>query len=507
LFQTLRDAGGGTAIAAYTANPNAYTLALPGQSGARAPVEFVSWNYFDTLGVAAQQGRVLAALDDQDGAPLTVVLAHGAAINLFGDAESAIGEIVAIDGYQFAVIGVTDRGFRGLSERAAAFVPMSAVPTLTFARRLQQRMSFWHQVVVRGDLPPGVAAVATAEFSGGPVSAFEFSTMDLRSARGDERTARTLWVAFGGVFALVLLACANAANLVLMRGTQRLQEFAVRIAMGADRNRLLREQLVEGAVVAVLATVVAVLFAGITVAAVRQWTPGLTFGAMSVDTFAVDARMVLAAAVIAVVSVLLSFLAPAFLAARRAALGHRDLGGRGSTAAIGARRVLVGVEIALATVLLVGAVLFLRSAMNLQAVDLGYRTDGVVIADVALPRADYRGGAVGEFHTAALEQIAALPGVTNAAFAFCPPPAAACDHIVANVDGGAQEVPVVYNQVSASYFDTLAIPVVRGRGFGPTDTGDGAPVIVVSERAARELFGSVDAALGGRVTLGVGLPA
>lgn len=506
VYRVIEDAIGNAAdVAAFTAVPRAYGLSVGDLPAQRGQVEFVSGNYFGLLGVGATHGRTLIAADDIAGASPTVVLAEQVARALFGDAGAGVGRIVRIDGYTFEVVGVTPADFAGLSREAVAFTTMVNAPTLTFANRLRGSLSHWHQAVIRphADATPAeiaaalgaAATMAGEQFAGTRVSRFEFASIDLQSALGDPNTSRALWVAFGGVVALLLLACVNAANLSLMRGVTRAREFAVRTALGANRGRLLRGHLIEGLLIGSGAAAVAVGIAAALFQGLRYAAPEFAVGTLSTDW-----RLVATASSLALVTILVALVAPA--------LARADLSGlRKHSGSAGIRRGLVAAEVALATVLIVGAGLMVRSAWNLSQVDPGYASSEVLIADVALPRADYRGATAAAFHAAALERVGALPGVEASAFAYCPPPQARCDQIVAYVPGRDESIEVVLNQVSAGYFETLRIPLLGGRPFGRIDGEGGAPVAVISKSAAVSLFGDVREALGKHVRLGVGWPA
>jgi len=502
-------------LAAYTAQPRSFNLASGAAEASRLPLELVAGDYLDVLGVPVAYGRPLASSDDVEGAAPVLVLGHAAARALYGEPAAAVGATLRVDGHAFEVVGVTPAGFAGLSQRAAGFVPMAQAPRLTFARRLVGALSFWHQAVLR-PVPGATAAaldarlqvaggVVAERFGGDRIVGFEFRVLDLRAARDDGSTTRTLLVLAGGVIALLLLACANAANLLLVRGVARATEQATRLALGADRGRLVRAALLEGALLTLAAALLALPLAGATLWLLARAAPGLALGAVPLDALALDASTAAFAIGVALVCVLLAALGPALGAARQAERVGLAAALRGPRAGAALRRCLILFEAAAATLLLVGAGLMLRSAWNLQHEPLGFVPDQVLVAELGMPRANYKGAQADAFLAATLERAAALPGVATAAFAYCPPPDGACDQIVARTADQAEH-HVVLNQVSQGYFDALSVPLLAGRGFGPADGAGGAPVVVLAERAARELFGSTQAALGARLALGVGWP-
>jgi predicted permease len=460
----------------------------------------VEQNFFDLLGVSAAAGRTFLPEDDRAGAPPVVLLSHELWRRRFGGDPALVGRTVTLDGGPFTVVGVLPAGFR-FEIPADVYTPLA------------QAESFWelrgrHILRVVGRLAPGVglpqarAQVATLarslerEF---PETNRDWMISVVPAAEGlFQGPVRPMLVAFLGAVGFVLLiACANVANLLLARGAGRRRELAIRAALGAARTRLVRQLLVEGAVLAflgaaaglVLATWALSAIASLAPARILQATPRLAH--LAIDGSVLTFTFLLTAATVALFG-----LVPALRATRTDL--RRDVSTEGRATADRTRGrlrgALVGIEVGLAVVLLSGAGLMIRSFMNQVRANPGFRSDRLLTFWTALPGSRYPdGAAVAAFQRRGLDALRALPGVGAAAAANVVPLSGEAPSARFTVRGragsGETEPPFAsLRLVSDQYFEVLGIQVLRGRPIDATDREGGAPVAVVSQGLADQFF-------------------
>jgi len=534
-----------SAVAAYA--PAAFNLAgEPGEADVppeRVHGEYVSAEYFPVLGVAPVVGRTFTETEDRvTGSPPVAVLGHDLWRRRFASDPSAVGRQVVVDGLAVRVVGVMPAGFAGVPGRTEIWLPMSAVPRLLYARKLQLAFSFWHQVVGRraaGVTPEKVAASleATAARVAANAPAPDWApdahlvldavpTRDLRVSEGIESR---LLLLLGTVVLVLLVACANVANLLLSRGVGRRREFGVRAALGADGGRLVRQLLVEAVALGAAGGAAGWGLAWAGVGALRVLRPASAAGEWTL--FAVrsalgdvrlDPPVLLFGLAAALAAALLVGLVPAFQARREgrgAGLGERGIA---AARALGLRRlsvrgVLVVVQVLLAAVLLASAGLMLRSFRQVLARDPGFEPAGVLTAQLRLPRADYSSEAE---QTATwrslLDRIGTLPGVTAASLDTGLP--LADDSMIGEVrtpeenrpappegsgDPGPPAPAVRVHAAAPGHFRVLGAPVLRGRGVEPSDAATSHRVAIVSRTAAEALWPGQDP-LGRRLWLSIG---
>jgi predicted permease len=489
----------------------------------RVGVELVSGNYFDVLGVGSAAGRVLAPEDDGErlGRPV-VVLSHGLWLRRFGGDRAVIGRILRLNGHPFTVVGVAAPGFHGVEVgwSPGVFVPMAMKTWITPTwDGMDSRRSMW--VNVMGRLAPGVTASRAAAAAGlvyrrlreaeaaempdrSPEFRQRFASRPLlfepgARGRGDLRSqfGTELVVLMGMVGLVLLVACANVANLLGARALSRQREIAVRLALGASRGRLVAQLLAEGLVLAALG--------GAAGLALSYWGTGALLAALALGsdsqgfTAVPDARVLAFTLLVSLLASVLFGLAPA-LQASRASLVQTlrteagNLAGAGG--ALRLRRGMVAAEVALSLLLLVGAGLFARSLQNLRRLDPGFDPRPLVTLSVEPARAGYSPEQTQRLVVRLREELATLPGVVSATAAEIALLTNSVSSFTLTVPGytpGPDErVVAELNFVAPGFFETLQVPVLRGRAIDERD-GAGAPqVAVINESLAKRYFGPGD---------------
>ncbi|HWB17806.1 MAG TPA: ABC transporter permease [Vicinamibacterales bacterium] len=471
----------------------------------------VSGNYFEVLGIHAEVGRPLTAADDAAvGANPVVVLSHPLWMDQFGGRPGVIGERLTINGHPFTIVGVAPRGFTGVAFAADPYqlwIPMAMYPVVMpqsagFGTTANQQRP---RVRVVGRLTEGASlGAADAELR---VIAHDLDAPDTPADK--QRRIRVLplrggltpWeqAALAPMFELVaivplfvlLVACANVANVLVAHHQARRREFAMRRAIGASRARLVRQLLAESFVLALGAA-----FAGAGAASVL--TRLIVFlGEVPIDVSTVvtpDIRALLAATVTGVGAIAMFGLAPAITATRVDVLPI--LKDEGTTATVSGgpvrlRRALVVTQVALSLGLLIMAGLFLKSLSRTLRVDPGFDPRGLAIASVDPGLLQYTPERRADFTRGFLERASGLAGVTYVAAADVLPLGGV--RYVATLrseNGTSSSCSLV--QVSSTYFDTLALPIVRGRTFTTAETVTNVAVAIISASAARRLWPGQD---------------
>jgi putative ABC transport system permease protein len=508
-YESLRDAAGFSATAAW------FEKQLSLGHGADAQpikVRAVTASYFPLLGVRAALGRFFSADEDKPGATPVAVVSRRYWLRHLGGDSAVLRRGLPIGRFSYAVVGVAPEGFTGADlEEPDVWLPLeTAAPDLNDVEALTSRNWFWVHALVRlapGRTIAGAEAIATlAERRAASASDRRRDTSTavllgpIQEARGPEmsRDGRVaLWV--GAVaLAVLLVACANVANLLLARGLRRRREMAVRAGLGAGRARLARQLLVESLVLAVAGALAALLVAMWGGAAVRAFLlPGLPAGATLLDV-----RVLLFTAAVATLTGLLAGSAPAWQSSRTDAAEALRSGGRDVTATRGRlRAALVAAQMTLTLVLLVGAGLFVRSLRNVQTLDYGLDLDHVLEVAVDVPattmsRTDSPGGPddlQSALYLRLLERIRANPAVASAAASVGEP--FGWSHSTDLKASGRDSLPRLpsggpyFNAVTADFFATMGTRIVRGRGITQGDQVAGAPrVAVVGETFARMVW-------------------
>jgi predicted permease len=499
----------------------ALSVAVNGQAE-RAYGAMVSGNYFRVMGLQPALGRLLSEQDDRtpSGHPVAVI-SHAYWQRRFAADPSIVGREVTINNVPMTIVGVAPADFLGsfLGIATAAWVPMAMQPDMTGSNRLEARGNGWMMAMTR--LKPGVAeeraqaeaAAVLAQITQEHPGSFDGWRIQVLPPWRAKYGAPSVLAPILGVLSVVvglvlLIACANVANLLLARAVGRRREVAVRLSLGANRWRLVRQLLTESFILSAAAGIVGI--------AVAYWTYGLlmafapptdmpiNFG-LKLDTMSVGYAIV-----VSLVTGMLFGLVPSLQASRADTINaiKEEAGRSGSGGRSGhrLRNALVVAQVAVCLVLLVGATLFVRSLQAAQHINPGFDPTGLLIASVDLVPNGYTAETGRQFQRRLLESVSGLPGVDSFALARqVPLGIGGTSSTGITVDGYApqrdEEVNIIYNIVGPRYFETMRIPIVSGREFSSADTREGTPALIVNETMARRYWPGRDA-LGGRVRIG-----
>lgn len=471
--------------------------------------------FFDVFGLPPLAGRVYSSATDRPGGPRVVVVSEGMWRQQLGADPEAVGRTIRLNGIPFTVIGVVPDTIATPPQEidifvlAASDVPTSPVP-IDGDARASREVQYFHAI---GRLAAGVTlADANADLGRiGERLAREFpDTNDRESAAvvpyqdslvGDVRPA--LLVLLAAVAFVLLIACANIAALLLARGAARRRELAVRGALGASRGQLVRQLLIESLVLAIAGGLLGLMvsFWGLSalVALAPESIPRL-------QDVRIDPRVMAFAATASVLVGLAFGVVPALQGSRAHVVDALKDGGRTGTSRTGAQKTLVVAEMALALVLLIGAGLMLTSFVRLRAVDTGFATNHLVSVWVALPQARYDSPAQARFYSELLERVQTNAVTFRSALVF-PPPFSGGNASGAYLVEGRRAEPRVdqpvaqLSSVSPGYFQTLGIPLLRGRDVSARDTTDAPQVAVVNQVLAEREWPGEDP-IGRRIALG-----
>jgi predicted permease len=434
----------------------------------------------------------------------------------FGGSPSALGRSLTLDGHRVDIVGITRPEFFGVDVGRSfdVAVPLCVDGVIRAEdSRLDSRFSWW--LAALGRLKPGwtverataqLAAISPGLFArtlptnytaqdAKDYLAFRLEAVPASSGTSEMRQpyATPLWLLLGATGLLLLIACANLANLMLARATARAREIAVRLALGASRMRLVRQLLAESLLVAIIGTALGAILAG--------WLSGTIVGLLSTGAtqvfldFQIDWRVFVLMSGLAVFTALLFGLTPALRATRTSPAEAMKAGGRSLTDAherFGLRRALVVVQVALSLVLVVGALLFARTLQNLATADLGFQPDGVMAVRLDLRRDPIPESRRAAVHADLVDRLRALPSVQSAAEVAIVPLSGSGWNERMVIDGVPQDGATDFNRVSPGYFRTMQTRLIRGRDFNARDTSNAPPVAIVTESFVRKYLGSGD---------------
>jgi putative ABC transport system permease protein len=470
----------------------------------------VTASFFDVLDVSAFRGRTFREDEFAAGSERVVVLSYGLWTRRFGSDAALIGGEIRLNGETYSVLGVTPPGFQHPAE-TEMWVPLAPVGGL--ANQMESRGSLWLSVI--GRLSPnatfeqaqqemsGVAAQLAEEYPANRGQGVFIEPLH-ETVIGPVRPA--LLVLLGAVAFVLLIACANVANLLLARGAARRREVSVRLAVGAGRRQLARQMLVESVVLALAG---GLLGLGIAAFAVRGLAAAAPPGIPRLDGLAVDRMVVAFTFLTALVTGLLFGLAPAFQASRASLSTILRDEERGAAARLGRMRpALIVAEVALALVLLTGAGLMVRTFQALSRVDAGFAPENLLSMRVVPPVARYGGPEqVRAFYDDFLTRLEGLPGVQDAGaittLLLSRLPSMAGIAVEGAPPRGPDDpvVSVVYDAVSADVFDVLGIRLLQGRTPREGDVTSAPSVAVVNETFVRQFLADGEA-IGRRFVFG-----
>ena len=461
----------------------------------------VSANLIALLGVEPQIGRTFTSTEDQPGSNRVVLLSHLLWQRRFGGDSGIVGKPLNLNGETYTVIGVMPPRFQFPSIDDDIWTPIAFS-----AEAAANRDTHYLQVIAR--LKPGTT-LEQAQTEMSTIAArlqqqYPQSNTDLGAAVtslhehtvGDIKPA--LLILLGSVGLVLLIACANVANLLLARAAVRQKEIAVRVALGARRWRLVRQFLTESVLLATLGGVVGLGIAYGGLILLRAFIPENISQAKQVS---IDPRVLGFTLLVSTITGLIFGLAPALQAARFNQTETLKEGGRDSATGSSGKRIrglLVMAEVAVSLVLLIGAGLLINSFLRLRNVDPGFRTDNLLTMKLDLPQPKYEEFARRTaFFTDLLQRVESLPGVKSAAVTSNLPLYRQGNSISVSIEGRpapppGQELIVVTRMISTGYFDTMSIPLLSGRSFSDQDAATSPRVAVISETMARRFWPGED---------------
>ena len=490
----------------------------------RAWGALVSGNYFEVMGIRPAAGRFFTAKDDvTPGGHPVAVLSYANWQRRFAGDPTVIGKQVTINNTPITIIGVAPEGFIGsfLGVSSAAWVPMAMQKEMMGGDRMNQRGNGWFQSIVR--LKPGVSAEQAQAEASSIMAQLEQEYPDFNEGRR-LRIVQTWEAPFGAgtvlapllgvlsvLVALVLvIACANVANLLLSKAVSRRREVAVRLSLGASRTRLIRQLLTESFLLAIVAGITGVVMAYWTMDVIMAFVPPVD---MPIDLgLRMDTTTLLFALGVSMVTGLVFGLAPALQASSNQtinALKEEGRSGSGGRTSGRLRNALVVAQVAVCLVLLVGATLFLRSFIAAQSLSPGFDASHVVTASMDMFPSGYTGDRHREFQRRAIEAVQAVPGVESAAFGSRLPLGFGGNNSTSvGVEGYVprqnEEIVINYSTIGPNYFETMGIPIRQGREYNDTDTLQSPRTLVINETMAKRYWPE-GKALGGKIRLGQNL--
>jgi putative ABC transport system permease protein len=473
---------------------------------------WVSGDFFKGLGVPALIGRTLTSADDRRGcAAPPAVLSYGFWQREYAGSPAIIGRSITLDGHPFDIVGVTPASFFGV-EVGRTFdvaVPLCAEPFSRGARTAMDKRDVWF-LGAMGRLKPGVsleqaraqlAAISAPIFRATLPSYrpedekhyLEFKVGAYPGGTGISQLRRQyespLWLLLATTGLVLLIACANLANLMLARATAREREIAVRLAIGASRGRIVRQLLAESLLIAGLGSACGALLA--------HWLSQFLVGFLATENnrifvaLTMDWQIFAFTALLGVLTCLIFGLVPAIRAAGSGPGAAMKAGSRGSTDTrerFGVRRVLVVAQVAMSVVLVVGALLFVRSLRNLMTVDAGFRQDGVLVVNLDLRRAGVPEERRAAYFADLTGKLAAIPGVLSAAQTYIVPVSGSGWNNNIVIDGKKYPQNVNFNSVGPGYFRTMGTPMLAGRDFDGRERPGPERSAIVTELFAHTFF-------------------
>ena len=462
----------------------------------------VNHDFFPVLGVSPQLGRVFAKEEDQPGRNRVVVLSHAFWAQRFGADPQAVGKTVRLDGESYTVVGVMSSGFNFPSD-TELWMPFgfsaeqwgAGVEFMEVVARLKDGVT---QPQAQAEMNSITEAIRK-EFEAGP-DWFVGQEPMREVVVGNLR--KPLYVLLGAVMCVLLIACANIANLLLARGADRQREIAVRRALGASQGRIAAQFLVEGLMLGMLGGVAGLVLG--------YWGLDVLLSLVPVQLPAwlpleVDLTVLAFTFVIALLSGMVFGAVPALQLSHGRLFDALKEGARSSGTRQRARAVLVGAQVAVALVLLIGAGLLIRTFSRIQSAGMGINPEGVLIARISLPEAKYKEPhQMNQFFDRLLQQTRALPGVKSAALVLSPPLQGGWTNSYQIVGKDLNPRPHSWvTTASPEYLKVMGIPLLRGRFLSDSDHVSAPPVVVIDSNVANSYFPGEDP-IGQRIVFNAG---
>jgi len=484
-----------TKIGGEVLSPLAYTA---GSEPVQIQVGQVSGGYFETLGINAARGRYITANDDQDGGPFVVVLSHALWQRQFGGDQNILGKTIPLSGNSYTVIGVMPAGFKSPRENTEAWTPVH------ISNPVAANFRGVHFLRTYGRLTPGVTLQQASA---------EMRLIDERLAKqypadnknrstalialqerivGQSRSA--LLILFAAVSLVLLIACANFANLLLARGAERGREIVIRTALGAGRWRIVRQLLTESILIAIVGGAIGVVFAWWGINLLIALKPA---NLPRLDEIGVDVRVFGFTLGVSLLTGLIFGLLPAWTASRAAATSGLKESARGASSSRSQQRLrnaFVVAEVAVALILLVGAGLLVKTFWKLRNVEPGFNPEHLLTMRVELPETRYKEvEPQTRFRAQALANVNSLPGTQAAMVSELPLSGDSLDHDFL-IEGRPPIAPgdepsLETRSVMGDYFHVMQIPLKSGRDFQKQDFDPNAPLVgIANDEMVKQYF-------------------
>lgn len=480
---------------------------------------YVSGQYFQTLGVQPMAGRLITSADDRRGCPATAVLSRAFWQNELGGRADVPGTTISLDGHPFEILGVIGSDFTGVDvgRKSDIYVPLCADTVLHGNGLLDDRKGAWLRIVGRpkpgitsGQVEARLKTFASSVFNATlPLNiqpdqkkAYLNRTFAVETAANGLSTIRSkyrnsLMVLMAIVAAVLLIACTNLANLLLARGAAREREIAIRMALGIGRGRLIRQQLIDSLLLALAGASLGIVLA--------HWAARMLVALLASNVYrenqvfldlSVDARVLAFAIGLSLLTAALFGVVPAWRATRvdpQSAMkaSHH---GRTQSGTLAMSNLLVVGQVALSLVLVAAAGLLLTTFINLQTLDAGFDREHVLLIDLDLNRGRAASAGQSPIFAQLLDRIRATPGVISASYSQDTPLGGAVGANYVQIEGhpsvGSERDLVFFNEVSEDYFKTFGTRLLAGRDFNRHDTVSSPKVAIVNESFAKKYLGS-----------------
>jgi putative ABC transport system permease protein len=480
-----------------------------------AETNYVGGQFFDTLGLHPIIGRTFSPADDKRGCPGTAVLSHAFWQKEYSGRTDIVGKNISLDGHPFQVLGVIDQGFHGVEVGNAIdlYVPICAEKIIRGEySSLDKRSNWWLEII--GRPKPGVSpAQVTARLKTLAPEVFKATVppnwkaeeqdtyrKDTLQAipvangisyiRSKYQRALTVLMVITGL--VLLIACANVANLLLARSAGRQREIAIRMALGLRRVRLMRQLLTESLVLSLTGAALGILFALYGARLLVRFLS--SYGNQVFLDLTIDARVLAFTAGVAILTGLLFGLAPAWRGTRVDPQSAMKANARGviEGSKFGLGKALVVFQVALSLLLVAGAGLMLTTFFKLETIDAGFEREHILLASVDLRNGHYLPEQRDAAFLEMLERLRALPGVASASSSDMTPVSGSSWNEDLHIDGytskGPEDTLVYFNRVSDHFFDTLGTALVAGRDFNAHDTLQSPKVAIVNQTMVKKFF-------------------